>query len=122
MIDSAYCASYNYSLSQGGSIMPSIVFQHHSNGTDYAYLSTSYWDKEKKASRTKMICIGKKDPDTGKIIYNRKWQELQKGKKSALSESESPEVSSTISIGPPLLLESVTKSTGLKAIFTQGIR
>lgn len=94
--------------------MPSIVFQHHSNGTDYAYLSTSYWDKEKKASRTKMICIGKKDPDTGKIIYNRKWQELQKGKKSALSESESPEVSSTISIGPSLLLESVTKSTGLR--------
>ncbi len=40
--------------------MPSIFFQHHANGTDYVYMSTSYWDKEQKASRTEMICIGKK--------------------------------------------------------------
>jgi len=58
--------------------MSSIVFQRHSNGTEYAYISTSYWDKIKKAPRTNMACIGKKDPGTGEIIYNKRWRELQK--------------------------------------------
>jgi transposase len=101
--------------------MPSIVFQHHTNGTDYAYMSTSYWDKEKKASRTKMICIGKKDPKTGKVIYNRRWKELQQNEKQKkLIVAESPQISSTVSIGPSLLLGQVTKELGLQRSLLKG--
>jgi len=105
----------------GGGFMPSIVFQHHTNGTDYAYMSTSYWDKEKKASRTKMICIGKKDPQTGKLLYNKRWKELQQNKnQKELTVTESPQISSTVSIGPSLLLEHITKQLGLQRSLLKG--
>jgi transposase len=100
--------------------MASIVFQHHANGTDYAYMSTSYWDKDKKASRTKMICIGKKDPQTGEIIYNNRWKALQGKKSQELSEPEPPPVAATISIGPSLLLEAITKKLGLRRSLLKG--
>ncbi len=100
--------------------MSSIVFQHHTNGTDYAYMSTSYWDKDKKASRTKMICIGKKDPQTGTIIYNKRWKALQAEKDQKLTEAESPAVTSTVSIGPSILLQSITKDLGLKRSLLKG--
>jgi hypothetical protein len=41
-------------------------------GITYAYESISYWDKEKKQSRAKRVCIGKVDPKTGGIIPTRK--------------------------------------------------
>jgi transposase len=40
----------------------------------YLYESQSYWDKEKKAPRTKMVYIGKEDPATKEIIpVGGKW-------------------------------------------------
>lgn len=40
----------------------------------YIYESTSYWNKEKKAPRTKMRYLGKEDPETKKIISpGKKW-------------------------------------------------
>jgi len=101
--------------------MSSIVFQHHTNGTDYAYMSTSFWDKKKKASRTQMICIGKKDLKTGKILYNKRWKDLQQEEKQReLIEDESPQISSTVSIGPTLLLEKITKQLGLQRSLLKG--
>ena len=101
--------------------MPSIVFQHHTNGTDYAYMSTSYWDKEKKASRTKMVCIGKKDPKTDQVIYNRRWKELQQNEKQKkLTVAESPQISATVSIGSSLLLGQITKQLGLQQSLLKG--
>ena len=38
------------------------------SGITYAYESKSYWDKEKKQSRSKRTLIGRVDPDTGEII------------------------------------------------------
>lgn len=38
------------------------------DGRTYAYLSTSYYDKEKKASRPKKKYLGRVDPETGEII------------------------------------------------------
>jgi len=32
------------------------------NGITYVYESISFWDKEKKQSRNKRICLGKLDP------------------------------------------------------------
>lgn len=41
------------------------------NGTIYVYESENYWDKEKKQSRSKRICVGKRDAD-GNIIYSKR--------------------------------------------------
>ena len=37
-------------------------------GITYAYDTTYYWDKEKQQSRSKRICVGKIDPETGDIV------------------------------------------------------
>ena len=37
------------------------------SGITYAYESHSYWDKEKKMSRSKRTLIGRVDPETGEI-------------------------------------------------------
>ena len=38
------------------------------SGLTYAYLSESYWDKEKKSPRCKRTLIGRVDPETGEIL------------------------------------------------------
>lgn len=52
------------------------------SGITYAYESVSYWDKEKKTSRSKRKLIGRVDPETGEIIptdgRNRKNSPYQK--------------------------------------------
>lgn len=47
----------------------SIIKQYHKDtDTTYVYESTSYWDPEKKQARSSRKCIGKLDPETGKIV------------------------------------------------------
>ena len=41
------------------------------SGITYAYETTYRWDKEKKQSRAKRICVGKVDPQTGEIVPTR---------------------------------------------------
>ena len=52
------------------------------SGITYAYESVSYWDKEKKMSRSKRKLIGRVDPVTGEIVptdgRNRKNSPYQK--------------------------------------------
>ena len=49
--------------------MSCIVYQtDKKTGAKYAYESFSFWDKEKKQSRSKRTLIGRVDPETGKII------------------------------------------------------
>ena len=38
------------------------------SGITYAYENTSYWDKEKKVSRSKRTLIGRVDKETGEIV------------------------------------------------------
>ncbi|MDE7185119.1 MAG: hypothetical protein K2O40_11775 [Lachnospiraceae bacterium] len=38
------------------------------SGITYAYESHSYWDPEKKMTRTKRKLIGRVDPETGEIV------------------------------------------------------
>ena len=75
------------------------------NGTQYVYESKSYWDKQKKAPRTKQTYIGKIDSQTGKLIRKRE-------------PAESPEdfIPKVRTIGPLLLLENAAKETGLTSI------
>ncbi|MEG6521774.1 IS1634 family transposase [Desulfotomaculum sp. 1211_IL3151] len=49
--------------------MATVVYQTDKrSGITYAYKSVSYWDKEKKQSRSKRTLIGRVDNETGKII------------------------------------------------------
>ena len=41
------------------------------SGITYAYETEYYWDKEKKQSRSKRICVGKVDATTGEIVPTR---------------------------------------------------
>ena len=41
------------------------------SGITYAYETEYYWDKIKKQSRAKRVCVGKVDTDTGDIVPTR---------------------------------------------------
>jgi hypothetical protein len=41
-------------------------------GVTYVYESVSFWDKEKKQSRNKQVCVGKLDPTSGKFIPSKR--------------------------------------------------
>jgi hypothetical protein len=47
------------------------------NGVTYVYESQSYWDKQKKQSRSKRVCIGKIDPDTGEFVPSKRLDPAQ---------------------------------------------
>lgn len=74
--------------------MSTIVYQTNSNGIKYAYESVSYWDKDKKAPRSKRKYIGKVDPETGDIIPPRSGKKVSTGKTpmQAGNPSNDPEV------------------------------
>ena len=62
-----------------------IIKQYHADtDTTYVYESVSYWDEEKKQSRSRRRVIGKVDPDTGEIVPTGK---RGRKKKNAVSES-----------------------------------
>ena len=75
-----------------------IIKQYHKDtDTTYVYESISYWDPEKKQSRSKRRVIGKLDPVTGEIIPTGKRGRTKQEKsenpetpKSALYSSRSP--------------------------------
>jgi transposase len=61
--------------------MAAIVYQtNKKTGVIYAYKSISYWDKEKKQSRSKRKCIGRVVPETREIVPTRKKKALPVGK------------------------------------------
>ena len=72
------------------------------NGIQYVYESTSYWDKKKKAPRTRQKYLGKLDPETGKLIPKREVPEQP--------EDFKPKVQT---VGPYLLFEKLAETTGL---------
>lgn len=46
-----------------------IIKQYHKDtDTTYVYESTSYWDADKRQSRSKRKLLGKLDPETGEVI------------------------------------------------------
>ncbi len=72
--------------------MSTIVYQTNpANGVKYAYESISYWDKDKKAPRSKRKYLGRVDPDTGEIIKG------SRGRKSGTDPgTENPEEGSLL--------------------------
>ena len=63
--------------------MAAIVYQtNKKTGVTYAYESTSYWDKDKKQSRSKRKCIGRVDPVTQEVVPTRKRKTTTSGEKA----------------------------------------
>ena len=54
--------------------MSSYVYVKNPNGRTYVYENTTYWDRETKTKtcKHKRVSIGHLDPDTQKIVPNRK--------------------------------------------------
>ena len=60
--------------------MSCIVYRTDSGGRVYAYLSESYWDKEKGQPRSKRTYLGRVNPENGEIIKGRQDGKNYKGK------------------------------------------
>ena len=106
--------------------MAAIVYQtNKKTGVVYAYESISYWDKEKQQSRAKRKCIGKVDPETGRIVPTRG------RKKSAPKESVKPGPAPVVQYsrsfyGASYLFDRIGEATGvaedLKTCFPDAYR
>jgi transposase len=81
------------------------------DGKKYVYSAVSYWDKEKKVSRNRQVCLGRLCEETGEIIpSNRK---ARTAKRAAVA----PEVTaSSLIIGPYVILEKICHDVGLEKV------
>ncbi len=76
-------------------------------GITYVYESISYWDKDKKQPRTKQVCIGKLDKDSGDFIPSKRLNPEQ-------AAARDPKVTAHAQIiGPNIILDTITKELGL---------
>ena len=93
---------------------------HHLNkktGVSYVYESVSYWDKEKRQARSKQVCIGKLDPDTGNLIPSRRLQPVAPVSSAATAVQEAgPSVATAAIVGPSIILDTLSKRLGLAKI------
>ena len=89
-----------------------IIKQYHKDtDTTYVYESTSYWDEEKKQSRSRRRVIGKLDPETGEIIPT--------GKRGRRSKDTADETSAANSELNRLYQESQTRIRELSLTIDQ---
>ena len=82
-----------------------IVDHKNPNGTIYVYEQHSVWDKEKKRSRNRQVCIGKRDPNSGEIIYNRRFSDDN----ALRATQEGTGFVESLIIGPTLILDEAAK-------------
>lgn len=87
------------------------------NGTVYLYEDESYWDKEKGYSTHKRTCIGKKGAD-GEPIYNTYYRNREKMYQLATEVKTPNEVSNTTFVGETMILDKVTRDTGVSRVLT----
>jgi hypothetical protein len=91
--------------------MSSLTYHRKPNGTTYVYRQDSYWDKEKKRSSSRHVCVGKLDSN-GEIIYNHRFRTPEA--REALERGET--VAESLLIGQSLVLAEATKGTGLERV------
>lgn len=88
--------------------MPCLVnYVNKKTGLIYVYESISVWDKEKKQSRNKRVCVGKLDPVTGMFIPSKRLTPIQAASRDT-AVTASVEV-----VGPKIVLEAFTERLGL---------
>lgn len=94
--------------------MSSYVYVKNPNGRTYVYENTTYWDRETKTCKHKRVSIGHLDPDTQKIVPNRKKGEA--ARRRAASIPDKKEKCCVEGIGISLLLDKAAHQTGLKTV------
>ena len=78
-------------------------------GVTYVYESISYWDKKKKQSRNKRICVGKLDPITKELIPSKR---LAPTPEQTALEDLAITASAKI-VGGSIILDAITERLGL---------
>ena len=89
------------------------------NGVVYIFDATSVWNASKQRSEQKRIYIGKKDPETGELIPNKKYFELYHEDGTPKSEEELPmpvHVLASYEYGKIYLMQKAADTTGLSAV------
>lgn len=76
-------------------------------GVTYVYESVSYWDKEKQQARSRQVCIGKIDPETGAIIPSKRLRD------PAIEGEKLPTAALATIVGPSLILDELSKRLGV---------
>jgi transposase len=84
-------------------------------GAVYVYSVESYWDKEKKSSRNRQVCLGRLDEKTGDIIPSgRKKRTVARASEAA--KADSGVTASAKMYGSFALMDKVAMDVGLKAV------
>src|SRR5208283_1395923 len=79
-------------------------------GVTYVYESISFWNKEKKQSRNRQVCVGKIDPVTGKFVPSRR---LAPGQAAVRDPAVT---ASTEIVGPSIILDVISERLGLEKL------
>ena len=87
------------------------------SGITYAYETEYYWDKTKKQSRARRVCVGKVDPSTGNIVPTRGRAKRGESKNTAVLPTKTgpkPYLESRrLYYGATYLLEAFAEQLGL---------
>ena len=76
-------------------------------GVTYVYEVVSFWDKKKKQSRNKQVCVGKLDPVSGEFIPSKRLEPKQAAVRDP-AVTASAEV-----VGPSIVLDAITRQLDL---------
>jgi len=79
-------------------------------GITYVYEYTSFWDKEKKQSRNKQVCVGKLDPISGEFVPSKRLKPEQ-----AVVRDPTVTVSAEV-VGPSIILDAIAERLGLEKL------
>jgi hypothetical protein len=96
--------------------MANISYQHNKKtGAIYAYSVESYWDKDKKAPRTKQLYLGVLDQETGEIIPAKRRKPRREERAQSNTGPDVRPAKAQI-VGPSLVLDEIARDTGLALI------
>ncbi len=79
-------------------------------GTTYVYEVVSFWDKNKKQSRNKQVCVGKLDPVSGQFVPSKRL-----GPEQAVARDPAVTASAEV-VGPSIVLEAITEQLDLEKL------
>jgi transposase len=81
-------------------------------GAKYAYSVESYWDKEKKSSRNRQVCLGRINEVTGEIIPSGR--KKRSAKRAAAAAEGDPGITVSAKVfGPYALIDKAASDTGI---------
>jgi hypothetical protein len=96
--------------------MSTLTYHRKPSGTAYVYRQESYWDKAKRRSAARQVCLGKLGDD-GEIIYNKRFADEQA--RQALESGEA--IAESTVTGQSMVLDCALNQTGLNRVLRASI-